>query len=153
MLRGAFEITSSPIAELKEFIETFKKNTDIRDIDPIITPPMFQKSFGRVHKKKATSTSGRHLGHYKAIMDNTKLTATMCRIMLLPWQHSVCLDRWLKGIDVVLSKDKCICRLHKLRITQLIEADFNQCLVMLFTKPIMHNIDKYDALSPCQWAQ
>jgi hypothetical protein len=86
-------------------------------------------------------------------MDNTKLTATMCKVMSLLWQHGVCLDRWLKVIDVMLSKDKGICRLHKLRIIQLIEADFNQCLLMLFTKPITHNMDKYEARSPCQWAQ
>jgi hypothetical protein len=53
----------------------------------------------------------------------------------------------------MLSKDEGICRLHKLRIIQLIEADFNQCLLMLFTKPITHNMDKYEAMSPCQWAQ
>jgi hypothetical protein len=43
--------------------------------------------------------------------------------------------------------------LHKLRIIQIIEADFNQCLIMLFTGPITHNMDKYEARSPFQWAQ
>jgi hypothetical protein len=114
---------------------------------------MFRKAFGSVHEKKAKSASGHHLGHYKAIMDNTKLTTTMCKGMSLPWQHGVCIDRWLKVIDVMLSKDEGICRLHKLRIIQLIEAYFNQCLIMLFTKPITHNMDTYEARSPCQWAQ
>jgi hypothetical protein len=86
-------------------------------------------------------------------MDNTKLTANMCKFMSLPWQHGVCIDRWLKVIDVMLSKDEGICRLHKLRIIQLIEADLNQCLLMLFTKPITHNMDKYKSCSPCKWAQ
>jgi hypothetical protein len=152
MLRGTFEITS-PISELKEFIQTFKKNPNIPDITPTITSKMFGKAFGRVHEKKATSASGRHLGHYKAIMHNPKLTELMCTMMSLPWKHGICIDRWLKVIDVMLSKDEGICRLHKLRIIQLIEADFNQCLLMLFTKPITHNMDKYEARSPCQWAQ
>jgi hypothetical protein len=152
MLRGTFEVTR-PISELKEFIETFKKNPAIPDITPTITPPMFRKAFGRVHEKKATSASGRHLGHYKAIIHNPKLTDLMCKMMSLPWKHGVCLDRWLKVNDVMLSKDEGICRLHKLRIIQLIEADFNQCLLMLFTKPITHNMEKYKARSPCQWAQ
>jgi hypothetical protein len=108
ILRGTFEVTS-PIAKLKEFIETFKKNTDIPDIEPTTTPLMFRKAFGRVHDKKATSASSRHLGHYKAIMDNTKLTATMCKVMSLPWKHGVCMDRWLKVIDLMLSQDEGIC--------------------------------------------
>jgi hypothetical protein len=51
MLRGTFEITS-PISELKEFIQTFKKNPKIPDITPTITAKMFRKAFGRVHEKK-----------------------------------------------------------------------------------------------------
>jgi hypothetical protein len=51
ILCGTFEVTS-PIAELKEFIETFKKNTDIPDIEPTITTLMLHKAFGRVHEKK-----------------------------------------------------------------------------------------------------
>jgi hypothetical protein len=152
MLRGTFEITS-PISELKEFIQTFKNNPNIPDITPTITATMFRKAFGRVHEKKSTSASGRHLGHYKTIMHNTKLTELMCTMMSIPWKHGICLDRWLKVIDVMLSKDEGMCRLHKLRIIQLIEADFNQCLLMLFTKPITHNMDTYEARSPCQWAQ
>jgi hypothetical protein len=115
MLRGTFEITS-PISELKELIQTFKNNPNIPVITPTITAKMFRKAFDRVHEKKATSASGRHLGHYKTIMHNTKLTELMCTMMSLPWKHGICLDRWLKVIDVMLSKDEGICLLHKLRI-------------------------------------
>jgi hypothetical protein len=152
ILRGMYEVTS-PISELKEFIETFKKNPAIPDITPTVTPSMFRKAFDRVHKNKAIYASGRHLGNYEAIMHNPKLTDLMCKMMSLPWKHGVCLDRWLKVIDFVLSKDEGICFLHKLRIIQLIEAEFNQCLLMLFTKHITHNVNKYEARSPCQWAQ
>jgi hypothetical protein len=88
MMRGAYEITS-PISELKEFVETFRKNPDIQDIDPQITPKMFRKAFGRVHEKKATSAAGHHLGHYKALMDTDKLVDIMCKTMFLPWKHGI----------------------------------------------------------------
>jgi hypothetical protein len=127
---------TSPISELKEFFETFRKNPDIQYIDPKITPKMFRKTFSRVHEKKATSASGRHLGHYKALMDTDKLVDLLCKTMSLPWKHGICLDCWLKVIDVMSEKEEGIFRLHKLRIIQLIEADFNQCLFMLFTKTI-----------------
>jgi hypothetical protein len=86
-------------------------------------------------------------------MHHLKLAELMCTMLSLPWKHGVCLDRWLKVIDVMLSKDEGICRLRRLQIIQLIEADFNQCLLMLVTKPITHNMNKYEARSPCQWAQ
>jgi hypothetical protein len=60
--------------------------------------------------------------------------------MILPWKHGICLSRWQKVIDVTLAKEEGLCRLHKLRIIQLIEVD-------------LHNMDKYEARSPCQWAQ
>jgi hypothetical protein len=151
-MRGTYEITS-PISELKKFIEMFRKNPDIQYIDPTITPKIFRKVLGRMHEKKATSASGRHLGHYKSLMDNDKLVDLMCKMMSLPLKHGICLDRWLKVIDVMLVKEEGVCRLHKLQIIQLIEADFNQCLLMLFTKPITHGMDRYEARIPCQWAQ
>jgi hypothetical protein len=113
---------------------------------------MFTKSFGRIHENKSTSASGRHLGHFKATLDSLNLIDLLCKVMTLPWKHGICLNRWQKVIDVMLAKEERLCRLHKLRIIQLIEADFNQCLIMLFTKPITHNMDKYEARSPCQWA-
>jgi hypothetical protein len=39
-------------------METLKKNPNILDIDPTITPKMYKKAFGRVHEKKETSASG-----------------------------------------------------------------------------------------------
>jgi hypothetical protein len=114
---------------------------------------MFKKAFGRVHENKATSVYGRHLGHYKAILNSPKLIDLMCKIMMLAWKHGICLNIWLKVIDVMLAKEEGLCRLHKLHIIQLIEAYFNQYLLMLFTKPITHNMDKYKARSPCKWAQ
>jgi cobyrinic acid a,c-diamide synthase len=80
------------------------KNPDIQYINPTITPKMFIKVFGRVHEKKATSASGRHLGHYKALMDTDNLVDLMCKTMSLLWKHGICLDRWLKVIDVMLAK-------------------------------------------------
>jgi hypothetical protein len=48
MLRGTFKITS-PISELKEFIQTFKKKPNIPGITPTITVKMFRKAFIRIH--------------------------------------------------------------------------------------------------------
>jgi hypothetical protein len=35
----------------------------------------------------------------------------------------------------------------------LIEADFSKCVLMLFTKPVVHNMDKTDIIPETQLAQ
>jgi hypothetical protein len=74
-MNGTFEIEDK-IPEVMEFIKTFKRKDNIEPLDQTITPEKFKAAFKRVHEKKASSASGRHIGHYKAATTND----TICEI-------------------------------------------------------------------------
>ena len=52
----------------------------------------------------------------------------------------------------MLKKNPGVPRLHRLRVIQLIEADLNKCLLILFTRPMVHKSDQYSLIHQSQWS-
>jgi hypothetical protein len=59
-------------------------------------------------------------------------------------------NRWTKGIDVVLAKQKGISQIHMNRLIGLLEADFNTALKCYYPIQIMGNAES-SGLNPNQW--
>jgi hypothetical protein len=55
-------------------------------------------------------------------------------------------------VDIVLSKEGTTPRQHHTRIIQKLKADANQSLLIAFTKPITHQIDKHNIHHTSQYA-
>jgi hypothetical protein len=66
---------------------------------------MYIKAFSKVHEKNAYSASGRHIGHYKAVLKNPKLVQLHCDMMALAWKHGICPNRWKTVIDIMMAKE------------------------------------------------
>ena len=113
---------------------------------------MFKSAFGSLSEKKSSSNSGRHIGHYKAALNCETTMEIHCRMMSIPFKHGIVPERWTKVTDVMLEKNPGTPRIHRLRVIQLIEADLNQCLLILFTRPMVHNSDKHYLLHRSQWS-
>ena len=52
----------------------------------------------------------------------------------------------------MLEKDPGIPRVHMLRVIQLIEADLNQSLLLLFTRPMVQQAEAHKLLHKAQWS-
>ena len=65
LLSGTFE-TSGLSAEIARLLQSFVRDPKIKPYEQIITPSMFKGTFKKLSEKKSSSTSGRHIGHYKA---------------------------------------------------------------------------------------
>ena len=61
-----------------------------------------------------------------------------CRVVIIPFQKGFAPDIWSQETDVVLEKSLGVPGIHRLRVIQLIEADLNQCILMLFTRSMVH---------------
>ena len=65
-------------------------------------------------------------------------------VISIPFEFDFTLDQWLNALQVMLEKTKGNPRLDKLRVIQLIEADLNMMLRIIFGRRLVHWAeDKY----------
>ena len=86
------------------------------------------------NKKESTESLplGRHIGHYKDMLEDDNLVDLMVAMLNLGFSSGVALERRKHTISVMLEKDKGSPKLHRLRIIQLFEADYNFLLALVF---------------------
>jgi len=149
LLSGTFE-TSGLSAEIARLLQSFTRDPRIKPYKQLITPSMFKGAFKRLSEKKSSSATGRHIGHYKAAAQCEQITDIHCKMTIFPFQKGFAPERWTQVTDVMLGKKPGIPRIHRLRVIQIIEADLNQCLLLLFNKPMVQNAEKFSLLHPSQ---
>jgi hypothetical protein len=94
---------------LREFLSSFAKPESINNMDPIstlITTEDVKYGFGKWKESTSTSPSGRHLGHYKAIIQDKTLLTTLTKFLQIIVERGVTLTRWCNAVNVMIEKDK-----------------------------------------------
>jgi hypothetical protein len=71
----------------------------------------------------ATSPSGRHLGHYKSIVQDANLLSVQVKMMNIAIKNGIALDRWCKSVMVMIEKDIGVPKIHRICVIHLYEAD------------------------------
>ena len=113
---------------MREFLASFTIPERVRkkgDIPSIISEDDIRRGFGTWKESTATSPSGRHLGHNKAIVQDPTLLRCLTQFMNIVIQSGISVPRWSNAITVLLEKDPGQPRIHRLRIIHLFEADLN----------------------------
>ena len=130
-----------PIKEVNEFIENLAIAYDKvalekeqKTINAVITVGEFRQYFKNKNESTESSPSGRHIGHYKAILGDDDLVDLVVAMLNIGFSTGVALERWKRTVSVMLEKDKGSPKLHRLRIIQLFEADYNFLLASQGTK-------------------
>ena len=91
-------------------------------------------------ERTSSSYSGRHLGHYKASIDNQDISALQASNVNLSLSRGVPLSRWKKGVTVLLEKEPGNCFIEKLRAICLLEADLNMVLRTFYARRMMYRM-------------
>eukprot|EP00956_Cyclotella_meneghiniana_P012156 scaffold17260_cov86-Cyclotella_meneghiniana.AAC.3 len=100
--------------------------------DGWLTVPEFQDYWKKAKERTSSSYSGRHFGHYKAASKDDFLSALHTGNINLATHRGRPLDRWRKGVTVLLEKEPGNCFIDKLRAILLLEGDLNQFLKEVF---------------------
>jgi hypothetical protein len=112
---------------------------------------------GFQHWKESTSTSpsGRHLGHYKAIINDPERKKAACdenyvskhkldflevytKLVNIPLKYGFAPEGWCTSITVMIKKDLGSPRIEGLQVIHLFEADYNFCLKHLWGSHMVH---------------
>ena len=133
--------------DIQQIIQTLKTihssatNTNNDTTQPI-TLDEFKDQIQETPERTSSSPSGRHMGHYKTATQSTLILSTLKSLTSIPFQFGFSPTRWQVAIDTMLEKTPGNPHLSKLRIIQLLEADFNIGLKILWARrlrPILRN--------------
>jgi hypothetical protein len=111
------------------------------DHQGFISEEEFIATYKATSEATSSSPSGRHVGHYKAILSDPSLVSLHASMMSIPFQAGFAPTRWMRVSDIMLEKEPGNARCHRLQILALFESDFNQSKRILIARKISHHIE------------
>ena len=99
-------------------------------------------------RREATSSSesGLHFGHYIAGCTSEQIAHLHALKSTLVINNGVVMERWARGLSVMLEKLFGCALITKLRSILLMEADFNATNKIVYGNRMLHNVRKYNLM-------
>ena len=138
---------------LRQFLASFAIPSNVKSNEEIPTSISHDDIiYGFQGWKETTSTSpsGRHLGHYKALIQHPILLQCFAQFMNLVVSRGIAIPRWCQATNVMIEKDAGLPRIHRLRIIHLFEADYNFFLKLQWGHRLVRHADSLDLLHDSQ---
>ena len=138
---------------LKEFLGAFRIPDTVLAVDPIsteITGEDITRGFKGWKESTSTSPSGRHLGHYKALIQDPSLLESFRKFFNIAISRGIAIPRWSQAVNVMIEKDKGQPRINRLRIIDLFEADYNLFLKVTWGSRLVRRALNMDLLNDGQ---
>jgi hypothetical protein len=139
---------------LLEFLASFAMPKSVIESPPIstaISEEDVSRGFRSWRETTTTSPSGRHLGHYKSIIQDTMLLRCFTQFLNIALFHGIAIPRWRNATNVMLEKDPASPRINRLRIIHLFEADYNFILKILWGSRLVQRALEFDLLHDGQF--
>ncbi|KAL7552982.1 LOW QUALITY PROTEIN: hypothetical protein ACHAWF_016219, partial [Thalassiosira exigua] len=121
----------------------------IREVVPkdsvsiIITRRKCQAKWAKAREDTSSSISKLHFGHYIARAKSIEISAFHALKTTIALLRGFPLDRWTKGLSVMLEKLLGVRLVTRLRAILLMEADFNASNKLVFADGMLDNARKY----------
>ena len=138
-----------------EFLPSFVIPDEVKCKIPIsadITTKDVESGFKKWKETTSTSPSaGRHLEHYKAIIQhNTLLLQCLTQFLQVTVASGLTLNRWCNVVNIMIEKDHGKPLLTRLRIIHHFEANFNFFLKLLWGSRLVKRAVELDLLNEGQ---
>jgi hypothetical protein len=128
---------TATVSLLREAARLRLEYDTLPSVNTDITTGEYLDFWSTAKEKTASSKSGRHFGHYKAVCSHPDLVRLHVTSINLAAKHGDPLVRWRQGVTVLLEKVAGNTCIDKLRAICLLEADFNWWLKVVFAKRMM----------------
>jgi len=153
LLRGTLppEMPSSLLPETLRVLYTLAQPVPQTTGSPVITPDEFVSTYSVASEQTSSSSSGRHIDHYKAALKDPCLTQLHAAMMSIPFQVGFAPPRWTKVTDIMLEKEAGIPRCHPLHILALFESDLNHAKRIIIGRKLLHHMHNFGLLPDMQY--
>ena len=135
-----------------EFLASFSVPTTVQGttIPTEITPADITKGFKTWKEMTTTSPSGRHLGHYKALIQDPILLQCLHNFLNIAIERGIAIPRWSNATNILIEKDPGTPNINRLRIIHLFEADLNFFLKLQWGHRLVRHADSLHLLNDGQ---
>jgi hypothetical protein len=111
--------------ELCEACAEIRLGVPARSAETKIRYDKWSQRWARAREKTSSSESGMHFGHYKAAACSPMISHLHALKTSLALRRGIALDRWSRGISVILEKMHGCTLVSELRAILFMEVDFN----------------------------
>ncbi len=118
---------------------------------PEISESEFISAYKCLREDTSSSPSGRHVGHYKSILDDLNLVNLHAMMMSIPFAQGFVPTRWTKVTDIMLQKEANNSRCHRLQVIALFKSDLNQAKCILIGCKLSHHLEDNKLLPSMQF--
>ena len=108
-------------------------------VSPVIRHPEWSSRWIKAHEDTSSSESGLHFGHYKATARSPTIAHLHALKTSLVMKRGLVLERWGRGLSVMIEKLFGCNMVSKLRSILLMEADFNFANKIIFGSRMLGN--------------
>ena len=146
VLEGSYNYPEWFDEATKELCQTCAKirlGVPAESVDTVIRHNEWAERWSKAKEKTSSSESGLHFGHYKAAARSPMVSHLHALKTSLALRRGVALDRWSRGLSVMLEKMFGCTLISKLRAILLMEADFNFSNKLVYGVRMMNNVRQY----------
>ena len=111
-----------------------------------IMPSQWKHYWQVVNEETSSSESGLHFGHYKVGRLSDIVAHYHAARVTVTLAHAIQLERWSRGLSVMLELTLGVTLVTKLRAILLMEADFNATNKIVYGNRMMKNARKYNLM-------
>ena len=153
IIKGEYDPPASLPWEAKEILLHMKRSPLItEEIDLSTTFEDFQKFFRLAKESTSSSPSGRHYGHFKALLQtDKKYLQSIHTILSISTEHNAILDRWKPTISTLIEKIEGKPYIHKYRTIHIIESDIQFLSKQVYVLGMMKMADKFGLITDQQY--
>jgi hypothetical protein len=140
------------------FVTHLTNKTPLDYIESSLKEEEIMKKFAIWPEKTSTSPSGRHLGHYRSLLQRempkdpqapkmeesrAALSTLHSKMINIALKHGRSYKRWQKVVTIMLEKEPGNPKIHRLQVIHLYEADYNLVLALHARKVVHHAEDNH----------